>query len=209
METSEGDRNMRQRLALAAMTAFLLAAGQAAGIVESKTGTEYPDTVTIPTAAGDQVLVVTGAALREKTMLKVDVYTVASYVAEGADLGGDRAAALLTLDAPKRLRMDLRRSFSRDKLIGAFREVIEKNYPDLTPIAEDLAAFEGYFTRDAQSGDVILFTYVPGQGLATELNGEVTGTITNTAFVEALWSVWFGAEPVNKDMRSSLAGTAK
>lgn len=200
---------MRQRLALAAMTAFLLAAGQAAAIVESKTGTEYPDTVTIPTAAGDQVLAVTGVALREKYIVKADVYTIASYVAEGADLGGDRAAAILTLDAPKRLRMDLRRGFSREKLIGAFREVIESNYPDLTPIAADLATFEAYFTRDAQSGDVILFTWLPGQGLATELNGEVTGTITNAAFVEALWSVWFGGESVDDDMKANLAGAAK
>ena len=47
-EPSEGDRNMRHRLALAATAAFLLAAGQAAAIVESKTGTEYPDTVSHP-----------------------------------------------------------------------------------------------------------------------------------------------------------------
>ncbi len=200
---------MRQRLSLVATAAFLLAAGQAAAIVESKTGTEYPDTVSIPTGAGEQVLAATGTALREKTMLKVDVYTIASYVAEGADLSGERAAAIWKLDAPKRLRMDLRRSFSREKLIGAFREVIEKNYPDLGPFSADMTAFEGYFTRDAQAGDVILFTYVPGQGLVTELNGEAKGTITNLAFVEALWSVWFGSEPVSGDMQDALAGVRR
>lgn len=198
---------MRHRIALAASAAFLLAAGQAAAVVESKTGTEYADTVTVTTDTGEQVLVATGAALREKTMLKVDVYTIASYVAEGADLGsGDRAAAIWTVDAPKRLRMDLRRSFSREKLIGAFREVIEKNYADLSAFSADMEAFEGYFTRDAQAGDVILFTYVPGRGLATELNGEVKGTISNVKFVEALWSVWFGAQPVSGDMKAALAG---
>lgn len=196
---------MRHRIALAATAAALLLAGQAGAIVESKTGTEYSDTVTVATADGDRVLVATGAALREKTMLKVDVYTIASYVAEGADLGGDRAAAIWTLDAPKRLRMDLRRSFSREKLIGAFREVIEKNYPDLSAFSADMAAFEAYFTRDAQSGDVILFTYLPGQGVTTELNGEAKGTIANVKFVEALWSVWFGAQPVSGDMKAALA----
>lgn len=195
---------MRHRIALAATAAALLLAGQAGAIVESKTGTEYSDTVTVATADGDRVLVATGAALREKTMLKVDVYTIASYVAEGADLGGDRAAAIWTLDAPKRLRMDLRRSFSREKLIGAFREVIEKNYPDMSAFSADMAAFEAYFTRDAQSGDVILFTYLPGQGVTTELNGEAKGTIANVKFVEALWSVWFGAQPVSGDMKAAL-----
>ncbi len=201
---------MRHRLALAAVAIVLLAAAQAMAIVEAKTGTEYPDQVTVTTDAGDQVLVATGTALREKTVMKVDVYTVASYVAQSADLGGgDRAAAIWKLDAPKRLRMDLRRSFSREKLIGAFREVITENYADLTPIAADMQTFEAYFGRDARSGDVILFTYLPGVGLTVELNGEVKGTIANPAFVEALWSVWFGAKPVNGDMQAKLAGVAK
>lgn len=200
---------MHHRFATAAVAAALLLAGQAGAIVESKTGTEYPDTVSVTTADGEQVLVATGAALREKTMLKVDVYTIASWVASGTELGADRAAAIWTLDAPKRLRMDLRRSFSREKLIGAFREVIDKNYPDQSAISADLATFEGYFTRDAQSGDVILFTYLPGQGLTTDLNGEARGVIANPTFVEALWSVWFGPQPVDKGMKAKLSGAER
>ena len=114
---------MRHRLATAAAAAALLLAGQAGAIVESKTGTEYPDTVSVTTADGEQVLVATGAALREKTMLKVDVYTIASWVASGTELGADRAATIWTLDAPKRLRMDLRRGFSREKLGNSQRIV--------------------------------------------------------------------------------------
>ncbi len=200
---------MRQRLALAVLATVLLLAVQAAAIVESKTGTEYPDKVTIMTDAGDQVLNVTGTALREKTVLKVDIYTIASYVAAGADLGADRAAAIWKLDAPKHLCMNLRRSFSREKLIGAFREVIEKNYPDTAPFAADMQTFEAYFDRDAKSGDVIKFTYVPGKGVTTELNGEAKGTIANPAFAQALWSVWFGAQPVSTDIRTNLSTQAK
>ncbi|MBK8165657.1 MAG: chalcone isomerase family protein [bacterium] len=200
---------MRHRFATAAMAVALLLAGQAGAIVESKTGTEYPDSITVATAGGDQVLVATGAALREKSMLKIDIYTIASWVASGTELGADRAAAIWTLEAPKRLRMDLRRSFSREKLIGAFREVIEKNYADQSAISTDLATFEGYFTRDAESGDVILFTYLPGQGLTTDLNGETRGVIANPTFVEALWSVWFGPQPVDDGMKAKLSGTER
>ncbi len=197
---------MRHWIATTAAAAALLLAGQAGALVEAKTGTEYPDAVTVTTADGDLVLAATGAALREKTMLKVDVYTIASWVAEGADLSADRAAGIWMLEAPKRLRMDLRRSFSREKLIGAFREVIEKNYPDQSAISADMATFEGYFTRDAQSGDVILFTYLPGQGVTTDLNGEARGVIANPKFAEALWSVWFGTQPVDKGMQAALSG---
>jgi hypothetical protein len=188
---------------------LLLVPALAAAVVEEKTGMEYPDTITIAGDQGEVTLVATGTALREKTILKVDVYTIVSYVAEGTDLGEDKAAGLMTAKAPKQLQMDLRRSFSREKLINAFREVIEKNYEDLTPIAADMAVFEGYFTRDAQEGDIIIFTYLPGQGLTTNLNGEDKGVITNTDFAEALWSVWLGRKPANGDMKKALVAQVK
>ncbi len=200
---------MRHRLALTALAAVLLVAVQAAAIVEKKTGKEYPDKVTVTTPAGEQALVATGAALREKTALKVDIYTIVSYVAEGADLSGDRAAAIWKLDATKQVRMDLRRSFSRAKLIGAMHEVIDKNYPDQSAFKAELATFDAYFDADAKDGDVIIFTYVPGQGLTTNVNGQDKGVIAGTVFAEALWSVWFGAEPVTKDIRAAVSGDAK
>ncbi len=154
---------------------------------------------------GQQVeLAATGVGLREKTFLKVDVYTIVSYVLAGADLGEDKGAGLVALREPKRLQMNLRRSFSREKLINAFVEVIEKNYEDTSPFAADLATFEGYFDRDAQDGDVIIFDYCPATGLTTTLNGDVSGVITNPAFVEALWTVWFGQKPASDGLKKDL-----
>jgi len=196
-------RSAAGRTAVLALVVLLLPS-LATAVVEKKTGKEYPDTITIEGEQGPVTLVATGAALREKTILKVDVYTIVSYVAEGTDLGEDKAQALREARVPKELRMDLRRSFSREKLINAFREVIEKNYEDLTPLAADMAVFEGYFTRDAQDGDVIIFTYLPGKGLTVDLNGEDKGTITNADFMEALWSVWLGRKPASDGMKKEL-----
>jgi len=182
----------------------LLATAPAAAVVEPKTGTEYPDQIAIDTPAGPAALVATGAGLREKTMMKVDVYTIVSYVDAAAVLGADPVAAILALDAPKRLQMDLRRGFSREKLVGAFVESIEKNYEDRGPFAADLAAFLAYFQRDAQKGDKIVFEYVPQVGLTTSLNGEVKGVIGNVAFVQALWSGWFGKYPVDAQLTRAL-----
>ena len=176
----------------------------AAAITEPKTDTTYPDTITVECDSQQVELAATGVGLREKTFLKVDVYTIVSYVKVGADLGQDKGAGLLALDAPKRLQMNLRRSFSREKLINAFVETIEKNYKDMTPFAEDMATFEGYWTRDARDGDVIVFTWCPGTGLTTTLNGEVSGVITNPAFMEALWSVWFGRKPASDGLKKDL-----
>jgi hypothetical protein len=148
--------------------------------------------------------VATGVGLREKTIMKVDVYSIVSYVEAAADLGSDKGAGLLAFEGVKQIRMDLRRSFSRDKLIKAFREVIDKNYEDQSAFAADMASFFAYFERDAEDGDVIVFTWVPDAGLRTTLNGEEKGTIANFEFVKALWTVWFGEKPANGGLKKNL-----
>ncbi len=182
----------------------LLATTPAIALVEPKTGTEYPDQIPIETPAGPATLVATGVGLREKTMMKVDIYTIVSYVDGAADLSADPAAAILALDAPKRLQMDLRRSFGRDKLVDTFVKTIAANFDDQTPFADDLTAFLAYFEQDAQDGDVLVFDYVPQTGLTTSLNGEVKGVIQNVAFVGALWSVWFGKRPADDHLTRAL-----
>jgi hypothetical protein len=184
--------------------AVLLVPLAALAVVEPKSGTEYPDEITVEAGGASHALVATGVGLREKTIMKVDVYSIVSYVDEAAGLAGDKGAALLAYEGAKQIRMDLRRSFSRDKLIKAFREVIDKNYEDQSAFAEDMAGFFAYFERDAEDGDVIVFTWAPGVGLRTTLNGEEKGTIENFEFVKALWTVWFGEKPANGGLKKNL-----
>jgi hypothetical protein len=178
----------------------------ASAITEKKTKFEYPDQVTTVCAGEEIELTATGVGLREKTFMKVDVYTIVSYVAASADLGEDPGAGLVALDAPKRLQMNLRRSFSREKLINAFVEVIEKNFEDMSAFAADMETFKAYFDRDAADGDIIVFDYCPANGLATTLNDEIKGVIANPAFSQALWTVWFGPKPANGGLKKALLG---
>ncbi len=193
-----------RRLLIPAALALSLVPVGALGLTEPKTGIEYPDQITTGVGGRTVTLEATGVALREKTFLKVDVYVIVSYVDATAELGDHPAATLRTIDAARRLQMDLRRGFGRDKLTDSFSEVIEKNYDDLSPFAADMATFLAYFDRDAQEDDRIVFEYLPGVGLITSLNGEVKGTIENPAFTEALWTVWFGEKPADKGMREQL-----
>ena len=196
-------KNMTRISLLAALVALLLPMA-AGAVVEPKSGTEYPDEVAVEAAGQSHSLVVTGVGLREKTIMKVDVYSIVSYVAEGTELTDDKGISLLEFDGVKQIRMDLRRSFSREKLIGAFKGVIDKNYKDQAAFAADMELFFAYFERDAEDGDVIVFTYVPGTGLRTTLNGEEKGTIANFEFVKALWTVWFGEKPANGGLKKNL-----
>ena len=182
-------------IALAALV-LPLAAG---AVVEPKTQTEYPDAAVMDLSDGAVSLKVTGVGLREKTFMKVDVYTIVSYVGDGLE-GSD----IMAFDGPKRLQMDLRRGFSREKLVASFSETIEKNFEDMSAFETDMAVFLAYFDRDAQEADRIVFDFAPGAGLTTSLNGEVKGIIDNTAFAQALWSVWFGQKPANGDLKKAL-----
>lgn len=176
----------------------------AQAVTEPKTGVEYPDQITVESAQGEVVLKATGVGLREKTFMKVDVYTIVSYMDADAVLEGDPGEALCALEAPKRIRMDLRRGFSRDKLVNSFVEGIEKNVGDTSPIEAEMETFLAYFTRDAQDGDLIIFDYCPVTGLTTTLNGEELGTIETFEFVRAMWSVWFGEKPTNGGLKKAL-----
>ncbi len=193
------------RLAGLTMLAMLALPLAALALTEPKTGVDYPDQVTVQTAEGEVVLKATGVGLREKTFMKVDVYTIVSYMFADAELAGDDAGlALCALKAPKRIQMDLRRGFSRDKLINAFIKGIEKNVEDTSGIAADMETFQAYFTRDAEDGDLIIFDYCPAKGLTTTLNGEVAGVIENFDFVQAMWTVWFGEKPANGGLKKAL-----
>ena len=147
------NRNKFVFLAAIALLSLPLAAG---AVVEEKSGTEYPDEVTVEAGGESHSLVVTGVGLREKTIMKVDVYTIVSYVAADAALAGDDLGlALQDYDGVKQIRMDLRRSFSREKLCGAFTGVIDKNFKDQSAFASDTDVFLAYFERDAEDGDVL------------------------------------------------------
>lgn len=196
-------------LMMPALVAVLLLPLAAQAITEPKSEVEYPDMVTTGCDGQQVELAVTGTGLREKTFMKVDVYTIVSYVQAGADLGEDKAAGLMAVRAPKQIQLNLRRSFSREKLIKALTEVIDKNYPDQSAFARELEAFKGYFTRDAQDGDVIVFDYCPASGLTVMLNGEITGILEKAPFTEALWSVWFGESCANDDLKAALLSAAK
>jgi len=196
--------SQRARLASLVLLVCLVVPVAVQAVVEPKTDTAYPDELVVETAGGSYTLSATGVALREKTMLKVDVYTIVSYLADGVTLEGDLGAAIVVVDAPKRLQMDLRRSFSRDKLIGSFQDVIEKNYEDTSPFAADMDSFFTCFNRDAQDGDEIIFDYNPPVGLTINLNGETKRVIENYEFVKALWTVWFGKKPANDGMKEKL-----
>ena len=156
----------------------------------AQAGTEIAG-VAVPATveAGGQSLVLNGAALRKKSIVKV--YVAGLYLpAKNQD-----ADAILAADGPRELRMQFVRDVGKDKMCEAWDESLKNN----TPGAD--AQLQGEFKelcgwmQDLKKGDVMSFTYVPATGTTVEIAGQKKGTITGKPFADALFKSWIGPKP--------------
>jgi len=147
--------------------------------------------VTVPATvdAGGQSLVLNGAALRKKSIVKV--YVAGLYLpAKSQD-----ANAILAADAPRELRMQFVRDIGKDKMCEAWDESLKNNTPDAD------AQLQGEFKelcgwmQDLKKGDVMTFTYVPASGTTVDIAGTKKGTIAGKPFADALFKSWIGPKP--------------
>jgi hypothetical protein len=138
---------------LAALLLLALAVVPAAAdtVTEPRNETEFP--ARVPAAAdGDTIaLEALGTGLRTKWGIKV--YAAGLYVAEGADLGGSRHAALIRGAVPRRIVMHFLRDVEAGEVAGTLREGIRKTLP---AGHDEVAAavWATWFGDDPISGDM-------------------------------------------------------
>jgi len=182
---------MKKLLVLALLVGLATAAwgGELAGVT-------MPDAVEV----GDQSLVLNGMGLRKKAIIKV--YVAGLFLTEKTN----DAAAILAADTARRTAMEFRFGVSADKMCDAWKEGLEKNTAD--PSDELKAKFDtlcGY-QADMEKGEMMVYTYVPGEGTAVEIKGEAKGTIEGKDFADALFSCWIGPEPPGAAFKKGLLG---
>lgn len=188
---------MRRRI-VAAVAVSLAAFGAAAA--GELAGVTLPDSETV---AGRR-LALNGLGLREATFLRVDVYVAGLYLEERSS----DPASILASRQVKRIVLHFVRSVARSDLSKAWTEGIEKNAPDPAAVREGLRLLNEAMT-DVASGDRIVLTEYPGEGVVVSVKGKETGPIGGDAFARALWSVWLGPKPPNADLREGLLGRGK
>lgn len=162
-------------LALAAVTA---GAATVAGV-------KIEDT----TSVAGQNLVLNGAALRKKFVVKV--YVGALYLPSKQA----NAAAILAADAPRRQVMHFLYDVDKGKMAEAWEEGLEDNTPNAS--AEVKTAFKTLSTwmEDMKEGQRIVLTYAPGTGTTVEVNGKNKGTLGGKAVADAILNTWIGPKP--------------
>ena len=149
-------------------------------------------------------LTLNGLGLRQATILKVNVYVAALYVAK---VSSD-PHALLGSNTPKALILHFLRNVGDDDLTKAWEEGFAHNAKEqLAALQERIAMLKGWMA-DMQTGQRLLFVHTPGAGLQVEVNGTVKGTIPGDDFATAFLSIWLGAHPPNPGLKSGLLSGA-
>lgn len=181
------------------LAAALLLAALPASALELA-GVKVPDTLTLDGKA----LVLNGAGIRTKTFLAVKVYVGALYVTQRST----DPVAIVAADAPKALRLTLLRDVDKDSMLKAFREGIEANSPaQAAALAPKLKQVEAAFPAEFKEKQVMLVSYVPGQGATIAIEGGNTLTIEGKEFADALFRIWLGPKPTDgglEDLKSAL-----
>lgn len=185
---------MRLRIILF-VAAVLIAGNVGAASLE---GVEFPDGITVEGTP----LVLNGLGLREATVFKVNVYVAALYLEDRSSDG----QAICQSPGAKRLILHFVRDVDRDDITNAWTEGFYKNSPEsmesLLPRIEEL---NGWMT-DMDSGDEMVYTYLPGTGIEVSIRGSILGVIEGDDFAPAFFSIWLGEEPPNGGLQEGLLG---
>jgi hypothetical protein len=178
--------------------AAVLALGAAAHALEIK-GVHLPDKM----KAGDGELVLNGGGVRSRYMM--DLYVAGLYLsARSAD-----AAQIVAADQPMAIRLQIISSLiTSERMEEATREGFENATGGNTaPIRDEIEQFINVFKSEIKIGDVYDLVYLPGTGVEVYKNGEKVSVTPGAPLKRALFGIWLGEKPAQKNLKDGLLGT--
>ena len=108
-------------------------------------------------------------------------------------------------DAPKRIVMQFHARPSKNQMADAFNEGFCRQLARRHEDYEVRHRQVEWRARNLNSGDEMVFTYVPGTGTTLAINGKDKVTIAGQPFEQALLSVWLGPKPPTADLKNRNA----
>ncbi|MDP8219836.1 MAG: chalcone isomerase family protein [Candidatus Stygibacter frigidus] len=157
-------------------------------------GVELPNVLNI----SNQDLVLNGAGLRKKFVIRV--YACGLYLPQK----NDSSAEILLSDEPIAIRMNfIYNKVEQEKLITAWNEGFAKTGA-LQEFAVETARFNALFNEPAKKGDVYDIVYLPETGVQVIKNKVVLGTIENSDFRRAVFSIWLGDDTALPKLKEDL-----
>ena len=160
----------------------------------------FPTSIASTIGGKSTRLFLTGSALRKK--YGFSVYTVASYLQEGARVNG--AGGLAKADLAKQLHLIFERDVDGQSIATSFRGSIEANHP-APAFGPELARMEQYFVaHGAKQGDRVMLTHIPGVGLGCQFAGKSGVSIENVRFAHAIWDTYLGPNNLGVAIKEGL-----
>lgn len=148
-------------------------------------GTKIEDTVTV----NGQNLVLNGAALRKKFVVKVYVGALYLPAKQG------NAGAILAADTPRRQVMHFLYDVDKGKMAEAWEDGLKDNAPNASAEVKTAFAKLSSWMEDMKEGQRIVLTYEPATGTTVEVNGKTKGTLPGKAVADAILNTWIGPKP--------------
>jgi hypothetical protein len=109
-------------------------------------------------------------------------------------------------DTSKRIVMHFTHGASKSQMADAFNDGFNDNAPDaVKTMKADIDKLNGALDN-INSGDEMVFTYVPGTGTNLTINGKDKVTIAGQPFAQALLAVWLGPKPPTADLKKGMLG---
>jgi hypothetical protein len=175
-----------------------LVALPAAASAAARGGVSLPDTLQV----GEKALVLNGIGIRQATVFNVNVYVAGLYLEEKT---GD-AQKVISGDAAKEILMHFVRDVDAGDIRGAYDEGFEKNAGSkLKAMEARLKTLNGWMA-DMKKGERMSITYVPGKGTTVTVKGKDKGTIEGADFAQILFTIFFGPNPPNSDLKEGMLG---
>jgi len=117
------------------------------------------------------------------------------------------AAAIVAVDAPKRVRMVFLRDVTKKQVMDAYREGFQKNSggPGLQDLLSKLDRIAPAIPAELKEGAEMLVTYVPGEG-TTVVSPAGKETVDGKEFADALFKNWLGASPADDGLKKGMLG---
>jgi len=147
-------------------------------------------------------LALNGMAVREVSILSVDVYVGALYLEHGTR----DAEEFVTSAQHKRLELHFVHDIGREAVVRFVRWGFSNNDEELRSRYESQADWIEQFFEDYVAGDVVAFDYRPGRGIRMSKNGIALGDWTGDEFAQVFFRVFVGPKPGNRTLREGLIG---
>jgi len=195
---------MRPAPAAATFSATLVAAAlliaPAAAFAGGKTvgGARFPGA----TSPGAKSLRLVGAGLRTKWMVKV--YGMGVYQATPKR----SARHLIRANEEKFIWIKMLRTIAGGKMRSAIDDGLEENVSGAVRarIKGNISKLKRSFPSSIPKGANIGFWYRPGRGTVVRFGQVNKVTMAGKETMSALWSIWFGKEPADGDLKDEVLG---